>query len=53
MARNVHRKRETEVIFYVALYRLQLDEFLLNFLLNENAIERIPGTLIKFVVQTS
>ena len=47
---NVHRKHETNVIFHIALYHL---EGFNEFLLNENVMERMYETLIKFVVQVS
>ena len=44
------RKHETKVTLHSQVILLRV---LNQFLLRENAIERIYGTLIKFVVQTS
>ena len=50
--RNLKRSSKTRDECYI-LCRVVSLGVLNEFLLNENAIECIPGTLIKFVVQTS
>ena len=50
VTQNDQPKRETKVTLHSQVILLRV---LNQFLLSENAIERIYGTLIKFVVQTS
>ena len=48
VTRNDRRKRETKVTFHSQVISPRV---LNQFLLSENTIERVYGTLIKFVVQ--
>ena len=49
VTRNDHRKCETEATFHSQVISHRV---LNQFLLSENTIERVYGTLIKFVVQS-